>query len=80
MNGSIHTAISALVEYGIRKGLLAEADRTCTINQILDILHLTEFEPAEVPAGDIALTEVLDTLTDYAAEHGLLHPHVPGPL
>ena len=72
MNGSIHTAISALVEYGIRKGLLAEADRTCTINQILDILHLTDFEPAEVPAGDIALTEVLDTLTDYAAEHGLL--------
>lgn len=65
-------AISAMAEYGIRKGLLTEADRTYTINQILDILNLTDFEPAEVPDGDIALTDILDTLTDYAAEHGLL--------
>lgn len=65
-------AISALVRYGLAKGLLQEEDKVYAINRLLSVMGLAEFdwqetgEPARTPA------ELLETLCDYAAHSGRL--------
>ena len=65
-------AIHLLVEYCIRKGLVAPEERTWALNTVLDILRLDACGPDEGPAGEIDLAEVLGTIMDDAHERGLL--------
>lgn len=68
--------ICRLAAYGIQKGLITEEDRIYTINSIMEVMGLEEFEePAD--AGDYAdheidLEEVLNDLLDFAAIKGIL--------
>lgn len=68
----VDQSISQLVEYGIQKGLLEESDRRYAINSLLAVLWKDEFEEEPLPGGPVDLDAVLNTLTDYADEKGLL--------
>ena len=67
----IDQAIWDLVHYGIRTGLLEEADTTWAVNRLLDAVHRTAFsEPASVRVRPVQ--EMLDEILDDAVARGLL--------
>lgn len=72
---TVYEGIAALAAYGVRTGLIEEADRTWVINRLLEALELDAFEAADV-TGEPALTEILDTLLDYACSNGLCQDSV----
>ena len=68
----IYNKIDALVEYGIRTGLIKEADKFFVRNRLLTKLGLDEYiKPDDVDTSE-TLEEILEAITDYAAEKGLL--------
>ena len=68
----IYKKIDALVEYGIKTGLIKEYDRNFVRNRLLTKLGLDEYiKPDDVDTSE-TLEEILDAITDYAAEKGLL--------
>ena len=68
----INEAISKLVTYALRCGLVEECETTWAINTILDVLQLDSYTDPQKEWGDIALHEVLDTLLDDAYARGVL--------
>lgn len=68
--------IEKLVQYGIEKSLITETDRIYAINQILEVLHLEEFEAAETSDGNVCLEEILRELLDYAVRQGIIEDGV----
>lgn len=67
--------ITALVNYGIRNGLIEECDRVWAVNQILDVLGLREYEQCEV-AGEEALGDILSRILDDAVARGVIEDGV----
>ena len=61
--------LSSLVQYGIDRRLVEEADRTFVLNQLLDALALHEYEEA-LPA-DLPLEEILKGLLVDAVRRGV---------
>ncbi|MBQ8345737.1 MAG: UDP-glucose--hexose-1-phosphate uridylyltransferase [Clostridia bacterium] len=72
MSIRISAAIRQLVDYAIRKKLIDEVDRIFMTNRLMEALHVSEYEEVDAPEQDQPLEEILGTLCDYAAEHGLL--------
>ena len=68
----INEAISKLVTYALRCGLVEECETMWAINTILDVLQLDSYTDPQKEWGDIALYEVLDTLLDDAYARGVL--------
>ena len=68
----INEAISKLVTYALRCGLVEECETMWAINTILDVLQLDSQTDPQKEWGDIALHEVLDTLLDDAYARGVL--------
>lgn len=68
----VYDGIRKLVQYGLDTGLITEIDRIYAVNQILDVLHLDEYEEPEKIEGPVVLEDVLKELLDYACEHGLI--------
>lgn len=68
----IFNDIRDLVEYGVRAGLVYPEDRTYTINQVLMVMGMDDYEEPAEPAGEIVLEETLGRLMDYAHEIGTL--------
>ena len=65
--------IYKLTEYGIRKKLIEEEDRIYTINTLLQIFKIDDFNyEIKENLDDIDLDEVLNTLTDIAFHMGLI--------
>lgn len=64
--------IEGLLNYAVKTGLVDERDVICTRNQLLDLLQLEGYDPAEVEAADCSLEELLAALLDDAAARGLL--------
>ncbi len=69
--------ISTLVNYGIAAGLLDEADRIYTINRLLELFGLDDYEEPQNPvvitnAADFDLEGLLKQMLEYAAEKGIL--------
>lgn len=67
---TIYESISSLVQYGIDKGLLEEADRLYTVNLLLDVLKLDAYEPAAPVSQEIET--ILACMLDYAREAGII--------
>lgn len=64
--------ISQLVEYAVRKGWIADADRVWAANAILEALHMDGFEGL-VEVKDLPeIQEILNGLCDYAYENGVI--------
>ena len=55
----IYEAIKRLTDYGLEKGLLGEDDRIYATNQILDALHMDEYEDPGQLEGTKELEEIL---------------------
>ncbi len=71
----MNTAITKLVNYAVKNGLITEADRVYTVNRLLECLGLDEYE---MPAAVIEepLCDILKTITDYAVAQGLTEDSV----
>ena len=68
----ISEAIRQLAEYGIRKGLIDPADRTYTMNRLLEIMREDSIDLQPGTEEEASLTQILDTLTNAAYQKGLL--------
>lgn len=68
----LNTSIAKLVKYGLATGLLPEEEKIYATNQILEVLHLEEYEEPAKLEGEISLEETLDELLDYAWQQGLM--------
>lgn len=71
----VYESIRKLVQYGLNTGLIKQKDAVYSRNMILDVLGMNEYEEQEQePAADgtIDLEEILEELTDYAHESGVL--------
>lgn len=74
----INRLIRELVNYGLHTGLVQQEDETYTINRLLEILHLDEYEePANAcPVPDLERT--LSDMMDWAYENGILQENTVG--
>ena len=68
----IYNKIDALVEYGIRTGLIKEADKFFVRNRLLTKLGLDDYEESDAVDTAETLEEILDAITDYAVVNGML--------
>ncbi|MDE7268013.1 MAG: galactose-1-phosphate uridylyltransferase, partial [Lachnospiraceae bacterium] len=69
--------IATLVNYGITAGLLDPSDKVYTINSLLELFGIEDYEePKSIPAitdpADFDLEALLKEMLDYAVEHDLL--------
>lgn len=69
--------IAELVQYGIAAGLLDETDRIYTINSLLELFGIEDYEEPEclpeiTNPADFNLEGLLKEMLDYAAEHNLM--------
>lgn len=78
MGQMINHYITKLVQYGLETGLITEQDKVYTINSLLDIFQLEQYEESEGAiqgssmASEIRLNDILNGMVDYAYEHGIL--------
>lgn len=70
----IQNNIRKLVEYGLKTGLIEETDKIYTTNRLLELFRLDELEEADTDVTMEAdeLETVLNEMTDYAYEHGIM--------
>ncbi len=67
MNG----LIGKLVEYGINSGLIESEDRTYTINRLLELFGMEDYEESVTPE-ELPFEEILKGMLDFAYEQGLI--------
>ena len=72
---NIYEAISSLVFYGEKEGLIEKEDEIYTRNRIMTVLSLDSFEDAE-PKKDAELEAILSVILQYAEENGLCESSV----
>lgn len=68
----VESAIKKLVRYGMEAGLLEEEDKIYTVNLLLDVLRIEDYEEGKEDTGEIDLEEILGELLDYAVSKGLI--------
>ena len=68
----VNEAISKLVTYALRKGLIEPCEERWAVNEVLDALKLDGYEDPGKEWGEIVLPEVLDELLDDALLRGVL--------
>lgn len=71
----INALIKKLVCYGLEKGLLEKRDEIFTINRILEILKLDEFDCDETFC-DVDLEETLKGILDYAVHNNIIEDNI----
>lgn len=67
----VNALIGELVSYGMKNGLVAEEDKVYTINRLLEILGLDEYEE-DAQASGMPLEDILAGLLDWAYTQGVL--------
>ncbi len=68
----VNEAISKLITYARRKGLIDECETVWATNAVLEALRLDSYTDPGIEWGDIDLAAVLDELTDDAYQRGVL--------
>lgn len=72
----INTYISALAQYAVDRGLIEENERIYSINMLLDVLKLDEYNPCDDEDKVISLSSdleaILQFIDDYAYDRGLI--------
>lgn len=68
----VYEAVEGLVQYGLDKGLISEADAVYARNQILDVMGMDEYEEPQGPVESGDLEAILKELLDCAAGTGVL--------
>ncbi len=76
----VNEAIKKLVQYGLQTGLIEKTDEIYAVNQILEALHLEEYEePGQEFSGvDLveSLEDILKELLDFACEQGIIEDSI----
>ena len=71
----IYTHIDRLIAYGLAQGLIEPQDKTWAVNEILDVLHLSDYKPSGAKAKKVKhAAELLQPICDWAAKQGLITP------
>lgn len=68
----IYNKIDELINYAINAELISENDKIYVRNRLLTKLGLDDYEVTDSCDKSNMLEEILDAITDYAAENGLL--------
>ena len=68
---NLNTAICALLDYAERTELITRRDRAYSLNRILELMHLSEYEE-EDSVADAPLADILSAICDAAYERGLI--------
>ena len=71
---NIHTYLASLVQYGLDTGLIEPCDKTCITNQLLQVLQLDSYEPAE--PCNLSLEDILKGLLDDAVSRGVCEDNI----
>ena len=66
---NVNAYITALIQYGLNKGLFEPCDKAFMINGILEVLKLDSYEPAETRT--MPLEEILQGLLEDAVSRGV---------
>ena len=66
---NVNVYITALIQYGLNKGLFDPCDKAFMINGILEVLKLDSYEPAETRT--MSLEEILQGLLEDAVARGV---------
>lgn len=72
----MNNEINRLLNFAYQQGLIHEEDKVYAANQILGVLHITEFEFEEVDEVLEIATPILEKLLDDAVERGLIEDTV----
>ena len=64
--------ISELISYGICNGLIEPADEVYTVNRLLELFKLNEYQQPERTNNSRPLHEILEDLLSYALKEGIL--------
>lgn len=67
----IQNTIQALLNYAIDKMLIDKMDEICVRNMLMEVFRLNNWETSEVK-DNLTIDEILEELTDYAAERGII--------
>ena len=71
----IYFYIEQLVHYALTQGLIEPEDKTWAINQLLAVLHLTDYKPSgKKPKKITYAADILNPMCDWAARQGLIAP------
>ncbi|MGB4660091.1 MAG: UDP-glucose--hexose-1-phosphate uridylyltransferase, partial [Mobilitalea sp.] len=68
----IYKLINRLVQYGVTTGLVEKQDEIYTINQLLELFELDDYQETEITEEKFNLEKTLSAMMDYAHEHGIL--------
>ena len=68
----IDEAVSKLITYAARTGLIEESEKIWAVNAVLETLKIDSYADPGVSWGDIDLAAVLDELTHDAFERGVI--------
>lgn len=72
MSINIALEIEKLLFYGFKKQLIGKEDIIYTRNRILEVLSLDEIEDVKVENKEYEVQDILDSITDWAYENGLI--------
>ncbi len=68
----INQYITALVNYGLQSGLICTEDKVYTVNRLLELFQLEEYEEGGSFLQEMPLEDLLGGMLDYAYEQGIL--------
>ena len=72
----INTSIRKLINYGLECGLIEKEDEIYTINRVLEILNLDEYNEPEGEGEYGDLEEILSEILSFAVETGLIEDDI----
>lgn len=72
----IYSAVKKLVAYGLETGLVPQEEEIYTINMILDVLKLNDFEDDGKEYINVDLESTLKEILDYAVEQGIIEDSI----
>ena len=70
----INEAISSLINYALKNGIINDEDKVWAVNRIIEVLGIDEYEDS--PATDKPINEILDLMCDYAVAKGMIEDGV----
>ena len=68
----IYSAIQQLIDYSIQNGLMTKDDELVIRNQLMNALHVYDWQDEKAPATDASVDELLAPLVDYACQNGVI--------
>ncbi len=71
----INEAITQLINYAVKNGIIENEDRSYATNRVLEVLALDGYEPSE-NAPEKEIHEILSVMCDYAVAKGMIEDGV----